>query len=75
MATLEVIAEIPIACDIRYEETLSIRTVKDAEIVTLKNYFGFLMRSEVVIDALHKYCNECLKKKKIVRYVKFISNG
>lgn len=52
-----------------YQDTLSVavHTVKEGEKVTIKSYFGILTRSGIVIDTSHKYCNECLKKKKIVR--------
>lgn len=54
---------------ITFDRTLSIlvSTVKDGEAATLKSYFGFLMRSESIIDTTHKYCNECLKLEKITR--------
>lgn len=57
------------ATEIEFEKKLSInvRTVKDGENTTLKNYFGLLLRSDVVVDPTHKYCNECLKQEKVVR--------
>lgn len=68
MSTL-VDEDFPLSNDIKYKHELSIvvSTVKDGENATLKCYFGFLMRSERVIDKSHKYCNECLNQKIITR--------
>ena len=69
MSTLMNREVMPISDVFDYEETLSIEVdaIKTGENLNLKCYFGFLMRSEVVIDTSHKYCIECLKKKKIFR--------
>lgn len=71
MATLTLMdpEETPISNSLEYDETLSIEVsaAKEGENVTIKCYFGILMRSGLVIDCSHKYCNECLKKKKMVR--------
>lgn len=50
--------------------SVDVSIVKDGENASLKCYFGFLMRSESIIDKSHKYCNECLKQEKITRYEK-----
>lgn len=61
--------ETPDSSGFEYEETLSVgvHAAKEGENLTLKCFFGFMMRSGIVIDTTHKYCNECLKEKKIVR--------
>ena len=63
--------------EVKYDSELSINvsTVKDGENATLQCYFGFLLRSGVIIDKLHKYCNECLKLQKITRYSIRTSSG
>lgn len=67
---------IPVSSGYDYEETLSIQVspAKEGENATLKCFFGILMRSEQVIDTKHKYCNECLKKKKVVRLERSLLN-
>lgn len=47
--------------DFTYDDNLSIRVKEGDEKNTLHHYFGELLRENVEIDRIHKYCFLCLQ--------------